>query len=323
MNTSAGWYPDPNEPDKERYWDGLAWTTEQRVRNVSSDPQPWGGQWASPAAGDLGDLFSDNGSAGEYAARRNPALAGGRPNEERSWWEESADVHDETRGLLSGSTGSQVNPWVDPPRATPQWEGAAEPTVARAGSSRRRGVVPRVGAGLLLLFALFVANAQRERAEVPPPPVVDNVPASTTESPLPAEPSEYVDDRSALPGAVDEQPLEGKGEPEASADALERPDVTRTPAAEVAGELPMEPVDVYGSAFGPGGLLAVTWMAPDSAPRGVRYLVEVRSGNVVRSVRTSSTETMFKKVPSRNCWVTITPYTAQGKGPVVRFRCGE
>jgi hypothetical protein len=35
----AGWYPDPEVPSGERYWDGVAWTEHRRAAAASA---PWG-----------------------------------------------------------------------------------------------------------------------------------------------------------------------------------------------------------------------------------------------------------------------------------------
>ena len=43
----AGWYPDPELPGQQRYWDGLAWTEH---RAPGAGQQQWAGPWgaASP-----------------------------------------------------------------------------------------------------------------------------------------------------------------------------------------------------------------------------------------------------------------------------------
>ena len=41
QSTPAGWYPDPQSPSQERYWDGVAWGDATR---------PAGGGFAPPAA---------------------------------------------------------------------------------------------------------------------------------------------------------------------------------------------------------------------------------------------------------------------------------
>ena len=37
---AAGWYPDPAEPAKERYWDGSDWTAEVRSAGAAPPPPP-------------------------------------------------------------------------------------------------------------------------------------------------------------------------------------------------------------------------------------------------------------------------------------------
>lgn len=57
---AAGWYPDPEQPGQQRYWDGQQWTEHRAPLEGagSSQPawggqQPWGGQpqgWSPGAA---------------------------------------------------------------------------------------------------------------------------------------------------------------------------------------------------------------------------------------------------------------------------------
>jgi hypothetical protein len=50
----AGWYPDPEVPGGERYWDGVAWTEHRRAAPSAG---PWGApppgvpSWQGPGAG--------------------------------------------------------------------------------------------------------------------------------------------------------------------------------------------------------------------------------------------------------------------------------
>lgn len=37
----AGWYPDPNDASKQRYWSGRAWTEHQSPRGLPRAPAPW------------------------------------------------------------------------------------------------------------------------------------------------------------------------------------------------------------------------------------------------------------------------------------------
>lgn len=36
----AGWYPDPNDPARNLYWDGAQWTTPPEARHAAADPTP-------------------------------------------------------------------------------------------------------------------------------------------------------------------------------------------------------------------------------------------------------------------------------------------
>ena len=41
MNPSPGWYPDPQDRSKERYWNGSAWTTHVRNDIPRIPLAPW------------------------------------------------------------------------------------------------------------------------------------------------------------------------------------------------------------------------------------------------------------------------------------------
>ncbi|MPV50369.1 DUF2510 domain-containing protein [Pseudactinotalea sp. HY158] len=40
MQEPAGWYPDPAEPERDRLWDGEAWTAYTRTRIPGAEPGP-------------------------------------------------------------------------------------------------------------------------------------------------------------------------------------------------------------------------------------------------------------------------------------------
>ncbi len=52
---AAGWYPDPEQPGQQRYWDGQQWTEHRAPLGGGGPPQPqWGGQqqtWSGGAQG--------------------------------------------------------------------------------------------------------------------------------------------------------------------------------------------------------------------------------------------------------------------------------
>ena len=51
---AAGWYPDPEQPGQQRYWDGQQWTEHRApLEGGGSSQPPWGGQqpsWSSAGA---------------------------------------------------------------------------------------------------------------------------------------------------------------------------------------------------------------------------------------------------------------------------------
>lgn len=51
-STPPGWYPDPDEPGRERYWDGSAWAVDVRPKGCR-EPQPPAAQVARPARAPL------------------------------------------------------------------------------------------------------------------------------------------------------------------------------------------------------------------------------------------------------------------------------
>jgi hypothetical protein len=53
-STPAGWYPDPQDPGQQRYWDGVAWTEATRPSGIAPPPPPTGaygapGGYGAPA----------------------------------------------------------------------------------------------------------------------------------------------------------------------------------------------------------------------------------------------------------------------------------
>ena len=40
MTTPAGWYPDPERPGQQRYWDGKVWTTNKPATSMDHKPPP-------------------------------------------------------------------------------------------------------------------------------------------------------------------------------------------------------------------------------------------------------------------------------------------
>jgi Domain of unknown function (DUF4328)/Protein of unknown function (DUF2510) len=65
----AGWYPDPNDPDRSRYWNGSAWTAYTGPLEGDQDRPP------PPKP------FSDTGAAAADAAREPP-----KPLHATAWW---------------------------------------------------------------------------------------------------------------------------------------------------------------------------------------------------------------------------------------------
>ena len=71
--TPAGWYPDPEDPSQQRYWDGYAWT-EHRTPSAPSAPSD---PSAPPAwSGGYGGTPGSYGSAPGYAGP--PSESSGR-----------------------------------------------------------------------------------------------------------------------------------------------------------------------------------------------------------------------------------------------------
>jgi hypothetical protein len=47
-STPAGWYPDPQQPGQQRYWDGSAWTEATQPGGPAAPPPPPMGGYAAP-----------------------------------------------------------------------------------------------------------------------------------------------------------------------------------------------------------------------------------------------------------------------------------
>jgi hypothetical protein len=65
----AGWYPDPDVPGGERYWDGVAWSEHRRAG--APPASPWG-SGSEPASS-----WQQDGSSGEPAGGGSEDPAGG------------------------------------------------------------------------------------------------------------------------------------------------------------------------------------------------------------------------------------------------------
>ena len=191
------------------------------------------------------------------------------------------------------------------------------------------------------MAALFVARAEQQRSEMPAPPVVDSLPTVPVEPSGPVEPTGLSGDLSGI-GDTDtvidtgiDTALDGlnDAEPDPAPIVPVTPSPTNTPRSpsSPAGESrPGSPsaavptkVRFQGSSFGPNGLLAVSWSAPTKSPSGTRYLVEVKHNGVVKRIRTSSTEALFRNVGTQDCTVKISAYTSAGSSPAVTLRCGS
>jgi hypothetical protein len=312
MNAPAGWYPDPNEPEKERYWDGLAWTSELRLRNIAVGEAAW----TDPQLGGLFDEgFAGRGNSPSTSSAGSPRQS--NSTDDSAWWLEEAPTNEPAAGNQESYARAE---------AIETWEPDAA-VLEQRGGRKRRGKTTRIAAALLLLLAIFLAYAERQRSEVPPPPVVDNLPLVNTSPSPEAEATEPEDTGLAfddlpieipdtaeptVPEPVESLPATGSTGSRPSPTPSSQPSMLRVP-----------PIEYYGSSFGPGGLLAVTWNAPPAAPKGVRYQVDVRFGDTSRSVRTSKTEVMFRNVSEADCRVTVTAYVGERRSKPVTFRCGK
>ena len=315
VNTPAGWYPDPSDPSKDRFWDGVSWTSDVRAAGGGNQPD-------NPALGALFDPPSRSRGS-------NPA----------SWWEEEDEEPQSTMQSPTQSPIQAIGESEDRPHHD-------APTRNRRGSGRisYRSLLTRVGAGALIVTVLFVARAEQQRSEMPTPAVVDNLPTAPLEPSTPADPTgiSVLAPDEADPG-VDTGTGSGlDGLPNAEVDAAQMDPATPTPATPKPTSTTSSPkpptreprpttqpvgvptkVRFHGSSFGPNGLLAVSWSAPTKAPSGMRYLVEVKYDGAVKRIRTSSTEALFRNVGAQDCTVRISAYTSAGSSPVVTFRCGS
>ena len=50
-STPAGWYPDPQDPSRERYWDGTAWTEATQLAAGTAPPPPPSSPYGAPGYG--------------------------------------------------------------------------------------------------------------------------------------------------------------------------------------------------------------------------------------------------------------------------------
>jgi hypothetical protein len=354
MSIPAGWYPDPNDASMDRFWDGETWTTEQRRQQPPVTPNSG---WVAPETGgfptvtntELGGLFSDGESPAPRgsAPSANPwSAAPARPTreQENAWWLEADEEEQNTRAV--SPTRTPANEYYASTPHVPEEEPGVTPRSRRAGTravrSPLRVWLPRVGGAALLVFAVAVAMAEQDRTELPAPPVVDNLdqvtdrplpPVNSSDAPavdgevpndlFPADPSQTTDPLNPTPAATDTSAIQPT------------PSVTNSPVATKPATpkktTPASPqvipaVQNPGSAFGPNGLLAVSWSKPSmgSTPKGLRYKVEIRSeGVATKVIRTSSTEAIFRGVAETQCSVTITPYTADRTGKAMKIRCGS
>ncbi len=55
---TASWYTDPQDPSRERYWDGAAWSAHVRPRQSASDPYAPATPYAQQPAAGVSNAFS-------------------------------------------------------------------------------------------------------------------------------------------------------------------------------------------------------------------------------------------------------------------------
>jgi uncharacterized membrane protein YhaH (DUF805 family) len=68
--TPAGWYPDPNQPGTQRYWDGANWTQQTQSSSFNSAALTSSDPFATVGGNNFGSTFS-----GDYGASSNSVRA--------------------------------------------------------------------------------------------------------------------------------------------------------------------------------------------------------------------------------------------------------
>jgi hypothetical protein len=73
--TGHGWYPDPNDAESRIYWDGCRWTGDRRLASVPPFVPPKKTDWAKLAGVALGAAVVATATMGDHNARRQARRA--------------------------------------------------------------------------------------------------------------------------------------------------------------------------------------------------------------------------------------------------------
>lgn len=81
---APGWYPDPENPENRRWWDGIAWSTFSEPLDGGRSPAPSSGTSVVPGPPPSAPGGS---SPGTWQGAGTPGLAGATPNIDTWLWQ--------------------------------------------------------------------------------------------------------------------------------------------------------------------------------------------------------------------------------------------
>ena len=300
-----GWYDDPSEPTRLRWWDGAGWTEHIRARQLEVAP-------------DIAEIFASPGAAlpsetspfavppaveREEASARGSERTGGFPWQPRQPGDgagamgasvtfDSVGEAVSNRAIIGHRTGDQSAYQDAPPEPR-------RPNAAPARTPRHRRRMVFIAAAFLVAIGggQAIVNSGTDAT----PPAAPQVPSGTPSNTDPAVP---VDPATALTGA----------------DRASEPDPT-TPTGTTGGN-PDQP-DVVSSVWGPSRGLFIAWIAPLDGPQPELYEVTVRAGSFKKMAKTAKTDAAFPTLRiTRDCTVEVVSIIGDRRSTVTAQRCG-
>jgi hypothetical protein len=143
----AGWYPDPDDPAQQRYWDGMAWT-EHRLPVEAARPPTAAADPFAPSASGAGSSLRSKAQAMTRAAKESTAAkSAGRGAQSASSVAKRVAVDAQTRDAAVRLASSSWSSVLDGAGVRNR-QGRVKPWRVARAALRPRKTIARVGSGV-------------------------------------------------------------------------------------------------------------------------------------------------------------------------------